>query len=336
MSASRSRRRPARLPGPERADHESPERSYSAGRFSASTASSRRRGRAVPVFPARARFRFSARGSSPWKIGRSCRSSWSTPPPTPAPARSGRRSSTPTPPRARHDRVRPAGPGTSERSHPPPPCPRSRHAADRRHHPAGLRRLAPDPTGREPGWPDHRAGLPVVTIRGLKDRRPHHRLPTDARNDCTCASRPPRASRPGYALLDSQGQVLVQSDGLSTADPEDSIDQDLAAGTTPSRSKPRGNGDDTLTAALTPTSSPFQPIAINPGSHYGAMVIGDFFGDGIADLAAPDGIHRGTRGRDLRGPLSRPRPSHPGGRAHHGHDRRRFQRRREARPGRRL
>ena len=84
-------------------------------------------------------------------------------------------------------------------------------------------------------------------------------------------------------LLDSQGHVLVTSDGLSPSVPEDTINQDLPAGTYFLKVKSNGNaGMFSMTARLTPATPPFQPIFVGSGASASASA--DFNGDGFADL----------------------------------------------------
>jgi hypothetical protein len=86
------------------------------------------------------------------------------------------------------------------------------------------------------------------------------------------------------SLDDAQGQVLVQSDGLSPADPDDVIDEHLSAGVDSLQADSAGGpGDFTWTIVLTPASTPFQPIPV--GADPNAIVAGDFNGDGRLDLA---------------------------------------------------
>jgi hypothetical protein len=108
------------------------------------------------------------------------------------------------------------------------------------------------------------------------------------------------------SLLDAQGRVLVQSDGLSPADPNGQIDQHLPAGTyllkLPSTG---GAGEYALTATLALASAPFQPIPVGPKywqPGYEPLVVGDFNGDGIPDLATVDGIHLGVGNGTFREP----------------------------------
>jgi hypothetical protein len=89
------------------------------------------------------------------------------------------------------------------------------------------------------------------------------------------------------ALLDSRGNVLVQSDALSSNGPGGLIHQALAAGTYFLRVESTGNvGTYTLTTTLTPATSLLQPIKVGLGAD--AMVAGDFNGDGHLDLAVAD------------------------------------------------
>ena len=85
-------------------------------------------------------------------------------------------------------------------------------------------------------------------------------------------------------ILDSQGQVLVQSDGLSSTDPDSVIDQYLAGGNYSLVVESTGGaGTYALTTMLMPASASLQPIPV--GSEPDAIVAGDFTGDGRTDLA---------------------------------------------------
>ena len=67
-------------------------------------------------------------------------------------------------------------------------------------------------------------------------------------------------------ILDSQGRVLVQSDGLSPSDPDSVIDQYLAGGNyTLVVESTGGAGSYALTTMLTPAESPFLPIPVVNG-----------------------------------------------------------------------
>jgi hypothetical protein len=87
-------------------------------------------------------------------------------------------------------------------------------------------------------------------------------------------------------MLDSQGRVIVQSDGLSLRDPEAVIDQYVSAGNYSLVVESTGGaGTYVLTTTLTPSSAPFQPIHVEAPT---AIVAGDFNGDGRTDLAVAD------------------------------------------------
>ncbi|MGO9814751.1 MAG: FG-GAP-like repeat-containing protein [Isosphaeraceae bacterium] len=86
------------------------------------------------------------------------------------------------------------------------------------------------------------------------------------------------------SLLDSQGRVLLRSDGQSPGDPDDLIDLHVPAGTDYLKVENlRVAGAYTLTTTLTPATTPFQPISV--GSWPNALVAGDFNRDGRPDLA---------------------------------------------------
>jgi len=85
-------------------------------------------------------------------------------------------------------------------------------------------------------------------------------------------------------ILDSQGRVLVQSDGLSPSDPDSVIDEHLPSGNYSLVVESTGGaGTYTLTTTLTQATAPFQPLPV--GFYPDAIVAGDFNGDGRTDLA---------------------------------------------------
>ncbi len=89
------------------------------------------------------------------------------------------------------------------------------------------------------------------------------------------------------SLLDGQGHVVVQSDGLSMAEPVDAIDSYVAPGTYSLQVQGKsGNGSFTLTTMLTPAAAPFQPIPLE--SPPNQILTGDFTGDGRLDLVVTD------------------------------------------------
>ena len=88
-------------------------------------------------------------------------------------------------------------------------------------------------------------------------------------------------------LMDSQGQVLLTSDGQSPTNQDDQIELYVPAGTDFLEVQNLGgSGTYVLTTSLTPSAPPLQPIPINPdGSGPEDIVTGDFTGDGRTDLA---------------------------------------------------
>ncbi len=88
----------------------------------------------------------------------------------------------------------------------------------------------------------------------------------------------------GLTLLDSQGHVLLQSDGQSAQNHDNLIDMHIPAGSSSLEvERPGGEGSYTLSTALTPAAPPLQPVPDSVGVQ--AIVVGDFNGDGHADLA---------------------------------------------------
>jgi hypothetical protein len=91
-------------------------------------------------------------------------------------------------------------------------------------------------------------------------------------------------------LLDSQGQVVVQSDRLSPTDSDPVINQFLSAGNYSLVVESTGGaGTYVLTTSLTPSAPPFQAIQI--GATIEGIVAGEFNGDGLIDLAVAGSIY---------------------------------------------
>ncbi len=101
------------------------------------------------------------------------------------------------------------------------------------------------------------------------------------------------------SLVDAQGHVLVQSDGVSPDDPDAAIDQYLTAGDYSLAVDSRGGqGAYTWTTMLTPAAAaPFEPIPV--GSSPFSIVAGDFNGDGRLDLAVADSSYNSVTNTDV-------------------------------------
>jgi hypothetical protein len=86
------------------------------------------------------------------------------------------------------------------------------------------------------------------------------------------------------SLLNTLGQVVVDSDGFSSADTDAAVAEQLAGGDySLDGDSTGGPGTAIWTIILTPTSAPFQAIPV--GANPSAIVAGDFTGNGQLDLA---------------------------------------------------
>jgi hypothetical protein len=98
------------------------------------------------------------------------------------------------------------------------------------------------------------------------------------------------------SLFDSQGNLLVQSDGQSAGDHDPLIDQHVASDTYFLQVQSLfGTGPYVLSTSLAPASDPAVtlPSYLFQGS-YAPIAVGDFTNNGILDIVAPDGVHLGT------------------------------------------
>jgi hypothetical protein len=107
------------------------------------------------------------------------------------------------------------------------------------------------------------------------------------------------------SLLDGQGNLLIQSDGQSDADPDDLIAAHVLAGTDYLELQSlAGAGTYTLNVNLSASSQPIESSAagtqaLTPST---LLVPGDFNGDGKADLATPNGLLSGLGDGTFKGP----------------------------------
>ena len=149
-----------------------------------------------------------------------------------------------------------------------------------------------------------------LTVRGLSFSRVVIDAPT---SEQLLATEDNSGLTTGLTLLDSQGNVLVRGNGLSTTDRESALDEYLAAGTySLVSSGAAGVGNASLSLSRTPASSPSQPIPVtglatlyNGGYEVDRpipMVAGDFTGNGILDIATPAGLYLGLGDGDFQYP----------------------------------
>jgi len=103
---------------------------------------------------------------------------------------------------------------------------------------------------------------------------------------------------PGFpaqvSIVDGTGQPLVQSDGSAAGGGGGAIDENVPAGIDLLEVQSLGAGGTyQITADLIPTDSALEPIPsqFTNGTPIG---VGDFYGNGVEDLVAPDGIHLGV------------------------------------------
>ncbi len=99
------------------------------------------------------------------------------------------------------------------------------------------------------------------------------------------------------SLYDSQGDLLVESDGQS-AGKVNPIDFHVTAGIEYLEVQSlSGSGGYSLVTSFTAASDPNQTVTLPPGfqgTGYGPIAVGDFTGNGVLDIVAPDGVHLGT------------------------------------------
>jgi hypothetical protein len=106
------------------------------------------------------------------------------------------------------------------------------------------------------------------------------------------------------SLLDSQGRLMIQSDGASSSNPDDLIAQHLAAGTYFLEVvSTAGAGDYTLMTSLAPAYQPFERFG-DPSVYNTPISSGDFNGDGIVDLVTPNAVYLGLGDGTFGPPVS--------------------------------
>jgi hypothetical protein len=109
------------------------------------------------------------------------------------------------------------------------------------------------------------------------------------------------------SLLNAQGQVLLQSDGLSTGVIDPVIDLHVSAGPLYLEVESlRGAGDALLTTTLTATSDPSSMLLRDGVPQVSVdsapLAIGDFNKDGVTDFVDPVGVHLGAGDGAFRQP----------------------------------
>ncbi len=111
------------------------------------------------------------------------------------------------------------------------------------------------------------------------------------------------------SLYDGQGNLLVESDGQSAGQQNPLVEEHVAAGNDFLEVQSlAGSGSYSLSTSLTPSSDPGQPVPANFEQYsYAPMAVGDFTGNGILDIVAPDGVHLGTGD----GTFEAPNPNDP-------------------------
>jgi hypothetical protein len=111
-----------------------------------------------------------------------------------------------------------------------------------------------------------------------------YRVDTSAGEHLVAMVHSPAGLTTRLVLRDTQGNVLMQSDGQSEANPDSLINLAVPPGAVSFEVQNLGgSGSYTLTATLTPAATPFQPIPVT--SSPSAIMTGDFNGDGFSDIA---------------------------------------------------